>query len=132
MLTAEAVSQAPCLPSLEASALQWHVDLRKDSTYALPLDLCFWVLKITAIVGGLRAISAGQHHQHNWADISHFWTPQVPRVLDGCWNRHMSHMCGVKEIRGPNRPHDAHDAGSWGVAGDLKCVINPNKTGFWK
>ena len=25
------------------------------------------------------------------------------------------HMCGVKrEIGGPNRPHDAHDAGSWG------------------
>ena len=38
-------------------------------------------------------------------------------------------MCGVKrEIGGPNRPHDAHDAGSWGAAGRLKCAINPNKT----
>ena len=37
-------------------------------------------------------------------------------------------MCGVKrEIGGPNRPHDAHDAGSWGAAGRLKCAINPNK-----
>ena len=122
MLTAEAVSEAPCLPSLEASDLQWHVDLRKDSTYALPLDSCFWGVKITAIVGGFRSILAGQHHQHNWADVSHFWTPQIPGVLDGCW------MCGVKEMRGPNRPHDAHDAGSWGAAGQLKFVMNPNKT----
>ena len=39
------------------------------------------------------------------------------------------HMCGVKkEIGGPNRLHDAHDAGSWGAAGRLKCAINPNKT----
>ena len=39
------------------------------------------------------------------------------------------HICGVKkEIRGPNRPHDAHDAGSWGVAGHFKSAINPNKT----
>ena len=39
-----------------------------------------------------------------------------------------AHMCGVKrEIGGPNRPHDAHDAGSWGAAGRLKCAINPNK-----
>ena len=38
-------------------------------------------------------------------------------------------MCGVKkEIGGPNRPHDAHDAGSWGAAGHLKCAINRNKT----
>ena len=38
-------------------------------------------------------------------------------------------MCGVKrEIGGPNRPHDAHDAGSRGAAGRLKCAINPNKT----
>ena len=29
-------------------------------------------------------------------------------------------MCGVKkEIGDPNRPHDAHDAGSWGPAGRL-------------
>ena len=39
------------------------------------------------------------------------------------------HICGVKkEIGGPNRPHDAHDAGSWGAAGRLKCPINANKT----
>ena len=39
------------------------------------------------------------------------------------------HMCGVKrEIGGPNRPHDAHDAGSCGAAGRVKCAINPNKT----
>ena len=38
-------------------------------------------------------------------------------------------MCGVKrEIGGPNRPHDAHDAGSWGAAGRLKYAINPSKT----
>ena len=38
-------------------------------------------------------------------------------------------MCGVKrEIGGPNRRHDAHDAGSWGAAGRLKCAINANKT----
>ena len=28
----------------------------------------------------------------------------------------------------PNRHRDAHDAGSWGAAGHLKCAINPNKT----
>ena len=33
----------------------------------------------------------------------------------------------AKEIGGPNRHHDAHDAGSWGVAGTSKCFINPNK-----
>ena len=39
------------------------------------------------------------------------------------------HICGVKkEIGGPNRPHDAPDAGSWGAAGRLKCPINANKT----
>ena len=32
-------------------------------------------------------------------------------------------MCGVKKERGPNRPHDAHDA-----AGRLKRITNPNKT----
>ena len=38
-------------------------------------------------------------------------------------------MCSVKkEVGGPNRPDDAHDAGSWGAAGRLKCTINPNKT----
>ena len=38
-------------------------------------------------------------------------------------------MCGVKkEIGGPNRPHDADDAGAWGAAGRLKCAINPKKT----
>ena len=38
-------------------------------------------------------------------------------------------MCGVKkETGGPNRPHDAHDAVSWGAAGRLQCAINPNKT----
>ena len=38
------------------------------------------------------------------------------------------HICGVKkEIGGPDRPHDAHDAGSWGAAGRLKCPINANK-----
>ena len=38
------------------------------------------------------------------------------------------HMCGVKrETGGPNRPHDAHDAGSWGAAGRLKCAIDPTK-----
>ena len=38
-------------------------------------------------------------------------------------------MCGVKkEIGSPNRPHDAHDAGSLGAAGRLKGAINPNKT----
>ena len=38
-------------------------------------------------------------------------------------------MCGVKrEIGGPNRPRDAHDAGSWGAAGRLNCAINPNET----
>ena len=37
-------------------------------------------------------------------------------------------MCGVKkEIGGPNKPHDAHDAGSWGAAGRLKYTINPTK-----
>ena len=39
------------------------------------------------------------------------------------------HTCGVKkEIEGPNRPHDAHDAGSLGAAGRLNCAINPNET----
>ncbi len=38
-------------------------------------------------------------------------------------------MCGVKKaVGGPNKPHDAHDAGSWGAAGALKWVINPNQT----
>ena len=38
------------------------------------------------------------------------------------------HMCGVKkEIGGPNKPHDAHDAGSWGAAGHLKRAFNPTK-----
>ena len=38
-------------------------------------------------------------------------------------------MCGVnKEIGGPDGPHDAHDAGSWGATGHLKSAINPNKT----
>ena len=38
-------------------------------------------------------------------------------------------MCGVKkEIWGPNRPHDAHNAGPWGAAGHFKSAINPNKT----
>ena len=37
-------------------------------------------------------------------------------------------MCGVKkETGGPNGAHDAHDAGSWGDAGRLKCAINPTK-----
>ena len=37
-------------------------------------------------------------------------------------------MCDVKkESGGPNKPHDAHDAGSWGAAGRLKCTISPNK-----
>ena len=34
-------------------------------------------------------------------------------------------MCGVKkEIGGTKGPHDAHDAGSWGAAGALKCFTN--------
>ena len=39
------------------------------------------------------------------------------------------HVCGVKkEIGGPDRSHDAHDAGSWGGAGRLKCaIIDPTK-----
>ena len=46
----------------------------------------------------------------------------IPRVLK-------PRMCGVKkEIGGPNRPYDAHDAGSWGAAECLKCAIQPNKT----
>ena len=37
-------------------------------------------------------------------------------------------MCGVKkEVGGPNRPRDAHDAGPWGAARRLKCSINPTK-----
>ena len=37
-------------------------------------------------------------------------------------------LCGVKrEIWGPNRPHDAHNAGPWGAAGHFKSAINPNK-----
>ena len=40
----------------------------------------------------------------------------------------MKHMCGVKrEIGGPNRRHDAHDAGSWGAAGRGKCAKTPTK-----
>ena len=37
-------------------------------------------------------------------------------------------MCGLKkEFGGPNKnkPHDAHDAGSWGAAGAFKRAINP-------
>ena len=29
---------------------------------------------------------------------------------------------------GPKEPHDAHDAGSWGAAGRLKCARTHNKT----
>ena len=32
-----------------------------------------------------------------------------------------------KRHKGPKRPHDAHDASSWGSAGRLKCTINPRK-----
>ena len=33
-------------------------------------------------------------------------------------------MCWQKEIGGPSRPNDAHDAGSWGgAAGTSKCAI---------
>ena len=64
----------------------------------------------------------GQHHQHTWAFVSHFGHLGSGGVLK-------PHMCGVKrEIGGPNRPHDAHDAGSLGAAGRLKCAINPNTT----
>ena len=36
-------------------------------------------------------------------------------------------MCGFnKGIGGPKRPHDAHDAGSWGSA--RRCTIKPKKT----
>ena len=38
------------------------------------------------------------------------------------------HMCGAKkEIGGPNKPPDAHDAGSWGAAGRLNFAKNQTK-----
>ena len=37
-------------------------------------------------------------------------------------------MCGVKkEIGCPNKPHDAHNAGSWGAARAIKCSLKPTK-----
>ena len=71
-----------------------------------------------------------QHHQHNWAFVSHVWPIfGPPQHISGFGGVLKPHMCGVKrEIGGPNRPHDAHDAaGSWGPAGRLKCAINPKK-----
>ena len=67
----------------------------------------------------------GQHHQQNWAFVSHFWPPRHTYSFGGVLK---PHMCGVtKEIGGPNRPHDAHDAGSSGAAGCLKCAINSTR-----
>ena len=36
----------------------------------------------------------------------------IPWALEGCWNL-------IKEVGGPNRPHDAHDADSSGGCWDL-------------
>ena len=45
---------------------------------------------------------------HSFLTCEHLNTPMV---LEGCWN-------GVKkEIGGPNRPHDAQDAGPGGLLG---------------
>ena len=44
----------------------------------------------------------GQHHQHNWAFVSHAFG----RGLEA------PYVCVKKEFGGPNRPHDADDAGS--------------------
>ena len=62
---------------------------------------------------GFGHVFLGQHHQHNWAFVSRFWPGRVLKP----------HMCGVKkEIGGPNRPHDAHDAGSWGFLGPQNAL----------
>ena len=54
--------------------------------------------------------------EHNWAFVSHFWTPQHTSSFGGVLAPHM--RGGNKEIGGPNRPH----------AGRLKCARNPDKT----
>ena len=79
--------------------------LRLPPTLGMVLGMKFWASIISTI--GPSFLTFGHLN--------------IPRVAEG--------SCGVKrEIGGPNRPHDAHAAGSWGAAGRLKCAINPNKT----
>ena len=59
------------------------------------LGMFFWASIISAI--GPSFLTFG-----------HF---NIPRVLEG------PHMVSRGKWGGPNRPHDAHDAGSWGMLG---------------
>ena len=60
------------------------------------------------------------------AFVSQFWTPQHNSGFGAVLE---PHLCGVKkEVGGAKRPHDAHDAGSWGAAGRLKYVFYLTKT----
>ena len=64
----------------------------------LALEACFWGSKIKVISGCVFEASPsgtegfgheilGQHHQHNWAFVSHFWPIfghlNISRVLEG-------------------------------------------------
>ena len=75
------------------------------------------------VTEGSGHVILGQHHQHSWAFVSHFW-PHLEfwRGLEA------SYVWCQEGNWGLNRPHDAHDAGSWGAAGRLKCAMQSNKT----
>ena len=52
----------------------------------------------------------------------------MPQHIQGFGGVLKLHMCDVKrEIGGPNRPHDAHDAGSWGACRALKMRYKPQQ-----
>ena len=86
----------------------------------------FWGSKIKVITGCVFGLPPAVRKVLSMFLLGQYHKKQLGlRFL----SRVLSLICVVsrREIGRPNRPYDAHDAGSWGAAGRLKCAINPNK-----
>ena len=115
----------PPTPSLEGPGgvflggqqLKWFLAafLRLPPTVGMVLGMKFWASIISTI-------------EPSFFIFGPFLATST--YLAFCRGLEASYVCACvkREVGGPNRPHDAHDAGSWGAAGRLKCAINPNKT----
>ena len=65
-------NDAPCLRSIRSFFFCLHVTLLATAA----LSIIGLYMRVFA------QLLLSQHHQHNWAFVSHFWSPQS----DGCWS----------------------------------------------